>query len=86
MQVRTYYDGFRLAAANFFDNLLPKVVDLQFTRGGPIIAVQVGAEVGRGRSRKREILGEEGERVEGRRGEKGRNRRKRRGRRGVVGW
>ncbi|XP_063613408.1 beta-galactosidase-1-like protein 2 [Penaeus indicus] len=46
MQVRTYYDGFRLAAANFFDNLLPKVVDLQFTRGGPIIAVQIENEYG----------------------------------------
>lgn len=48
MQVRTYYEGFRLAAATFFDNLLPKLVDLQFTRGGPIIAVQVSAG-GRGR-------------------------------------
>ncbi|PYZ99367.1 hypothetical protein A6K26_009645, partial [Gammaproteobacteria bacterium 2W06] len=46
MQVRTYYEGFRLAAATFFDNLLPKLVDLQFTRGGPIIAVQIENEYG----------------------------------------
>lgn len=42
MQVRTYYENFRLAAARYFDAVLPYLADLQFTRGGPIVAVQVG--------------------------------------------
>ncbi|XP_064097722.1 beta-galactosidase-1-like protein 2 [Macrobrachium nipponense] len=46
MQVRTYYDGFRIPLQVYFDNLLPKLVDLQFTRGGPIIAVQIENEYG----------------------------------------
>ncbi|XP_042222809.1 beta-galactosidase-1-like protein 2 [Homarus americanus] len=46
MQVRTYYEGFRTPAAAFFDQLLPKLVDLQFSRGGAIIAVQVENEYG----------------------------------------
>ncbi|XP_071520431.1 beta-galactosidase-1-like protein 2 [Panulirus ornatus] len=46
MQVRTYYEGFRKAAARFFDHLLPRLEDLQFTKGGPIIAVQIENEYG----------------------------------------
>lgn len=46
MQVRTYYEGFRKAAASYFDALLPYVADLQFTRGGPIVAIQVENEYG----------------------------------------
>ncbi|CAL4087794.1 unnamed protein product, partial [Meganyctiphanes norvegica] len=44
MQVRSYYDNFRAAAAKFFNALMPQVVDLQFTKGGPIIMVQVENE------------------------------------------
>lgn len=48
MQVRKSYENFELAAARYFDNLLPLLADLQFTRGGPIIAVQVsGCHCGR---------------------------------------
>ncbi|XP_076060730.1 beta-galactosidase-1-like protein 2 isoform X2 [Oratosquilla oratoria] len=46
MHVRTYYEGFRNAAAKFLNDLFPRVVDLQFTRGGPIIAVQIENEYG----------------------------------------
>ncbi|XP_042862752.1 beta-galactosidase-1-like protein 2 [Penaeus japonicus] len=46
MQVRTYYEGYRTAAGRFWDNLLPNLVDLQYTRGGPIIAVQIENEYG----------------------------------------
>lgn len=46
MQVRQSYENFELAAARYFDTLLPLVADLQFTRGGPIIAVQVENEYG----------------------------------------
>ncbi|KAK3851560.1 hypothetical protein Pcinc_041806 [Petrolisthes cinctipes] len=46
MQVRTYYEGFRVPAANFLDNYLFRLIDYQFTKGGPIIAVQVENEYG----------------------------------------
>uniref|UniRef100_A0A3B4V7V4 Beta-galactosidase-1-like protein 2 n=1 Tax=Seriola dumerili TaxID=41447 RepID=A0A3B4V7V4_SERDU len=41
MRLRTTYPGFTQAVNTFFDKLIPKVVPLQFKKGGPIIAVQV---------------------------------------------
>ncbi|CAL4069324.1 unnamed protein product, partial [Meganyctiphanes norvegica] len=46
MHLRSYYEGYRTAAAAFFDALLPLVNDLQFTNGGPIIMVQIENEFG----------------------------------------
>ncbi|KAK7476642.1 hypothetical protein BaRGS_00032117 [Batillaria attramentaria] len=46
MKVRSNYKPYQDAAARFFANLIPLVTDLQFTRGGPIIAVQVENEFG----------------------------------------
>ncbi|KAG7267776.1 hypothetical protein CRUP_001692 [Coryphaenoides rupestris] len=41
MRVRTTYPGFTHAVNVFFDKLIPKIVPLQFKKGGPIIAVQL---------------------------------------------
>ncbi|PVD26138.1 hypothetical protein C0Q70_13806 [Pomacea canaliculata] len=46
MKVRSNYKPYQDAVTRFFANLLPQVVDLQFTQGGPIIAVQVENEFG----------------------------------------
>uniref|UniRef100_A0A671W7F7 Beta-galactosidase n=1 Tax=Sparus aurata TaxID=8175 RepID=A0A671W7F7_SPAAU len=46
MRLRTTYPGFTQALNTFFDKLIPKVVPLQFKKGGPIIAVQVENEYG----------------------------------------
>nr|XP_033496692.1 beta-galactosidase-1-like protein 2 isoform X3 [Epinephelus lanceolatus] len=46
MKLRTTYPGFTQAVSTFFDQLIPKVVPLQFKKGGPIIAVQVENEYG----------------------------------------
>ncbi|KAM9385248.1 LOW QUALITY PROTEIN: beta-galactosidase-1-like protein 2 [Pholidichthys leucotaenia] len=46
MRLRTTYSGFTQAVNTFFDKLIPKVVPLQFKKGGPIIAVQVENEYG----------------------------------------
>ncbi|XP_006006948.1 beta-galactosidase-1-like protein 2 isoform X2 [Latimeria chalumnae] len=46
MKVRTTYKGFTDAVDAFFDELLPRVVPLQYKKGGPIIAVQVENEYG----------------------------------------
>uniref|UniRef100_A0A3Q3IHX4 Beta-galactosidase n=1 Tax=Monopterus albus TaxID=43700 RepID=A0A3Q3IHX4_MONAL len=46
MRLRTTYPGFTEAVNAFFDKLIPKVVPLQFKKGGPIIAVQVENEYG----------------------------------------
>ncbi|XP_048853660.1 beta-galactosidase-1-like protein 2 isoform X2 [Brienomyrus brachyistius] len=46
MLLRTTYLGFTEAVNSFFDKLIPKVLPLQFKRGGPIIAVQVENEYG----------------------------------------
>ncbi|XP_018016621.1 beta-galactosidase-1-like protein 2 [Hyalella azteca] len=46
MHVRTYYDNYRSAVAAYFGALLPQVADLEFTEGGPIIAVQIENEYG----------------------------------------
>ncbi|XP_038565281.1 beta-galactosidase-1-like protein 2 isoform X1 [Micropterus salmoides] len=46
MRLRTTYPGFTQAVNTYFDKLIPKVVPLQFKKGGPIIAVQVENEYG----------------------------------------
>jgi beta-galactosidase len=46
MQVRCAYPPYLAAVDRFFDALLPRLVDLQSTRGGPIIAMQVENEYG----------------------------------------
>uniref|UniRef100_A0A8C5EWW3 Beta-galactosidase-1-like protein 2 n=1 Tax=Gouania willdenowi TaxID=441366 RepID=A0A8C5EWW3_GOUWI len=46
MKLRTTHRGFTEAVNIFFDKLIPKVVPLQFKKGGPIIAVQVENEYG----------------------------------------
>ncbi|XP_041657884.1 beta-galactosidase-1-like protein 2 [Cheilinus undulatus] len=46
MRLRTTHPGFTDAVNTFFDKLIPKVVPLQFKKGGPIIAVQVENEYG----------------------------------------
>ncbi|XP_069003173.1 beta-galactosidase-1-like protein 2 [Embiotoca jacksoni] len=46
MRLRTTHPGFTQAVNKFFDKLIPKVVPLQFKKGGPIIAVQVENEYG----------------------------------------
>ncbi|MEQ2258876.1 hypothetical protein XENORESO_003775, partial [Xenotaenia resolanae] len=44
MRVRTTHPGFTQAVNAYFDKLVPKMVPLQFKKGGPIIAVQVENE------------------------------------------
>ncbi|XP_072282552.1 beta-galactosidase-1-like protein 2 [Pyxicephalus adspersus] len=46
MQLRTTYKGFAQATESYFDNLIPRVIPHQYTRGGAIIAVQVENEYG----------------------------------------
>lgn len=46
MQVRCAYPPFLAAVDRYFDVLLPRLVDLQSTCGGPIIAMQVENEYG----------------------------------------
>ncbi|AWP00498.1 putative beta-galactosidase-1-like protein 2 [Scophthalmus maximus] len=46
MRLRTTYPGFTQAVETFFDKIIPKVVPLQFKKGGPIVAVQVENEYG----------------------------------------
>ncbi|XP_053125272.1 beta-galactosidase-1-like protein 2 [Hemicordylus capensis] len=46
MQLRTTYKGFTEAVDAYFDQLMKKVVPLQYKKGGPIIAVQVENEYG----------------------------------------
>uniref|UniRef100_A0A667XQ39 Beta-1,3-glucuronyltransferase 1 (glucuronosyltransferase P) b n=1 Tax=Myripristis murdjan TaxID=586833 RepID=A0A667XQ39_9TELE len=46
MKLRTTYPGFTEAVNVFFDKLIPKVLPLQFKKGGPIIAVQLENEYG----------------------------------------
>ncbi|XP_041373724.1 beta-galactosidase-1-like protein 2 isoform X2 [Gigantopelta aegis] len=46
MRVRTNYHGYQKAAKSYLSQLLSRVVDLQFSNGGPIIAVQVENEYG----------------------------------------
>ncbi|XP_030600290.1 beta-galactosidase-1-like protein 2 isoform X2 [Archocentrus centrarchus] len=46
MKLRTTYSGFTDAVNSFFDQLIKKVVPHQYSKGGPIIAVQVENEYG----------------------------------------
>lgn len=46
MKVRTTYPGFTDAVNPYFDQLIQKVVPYQYSKGGPIIAVQVENEYG----------------------------------------
>ncbi|XP_053331955.1 beta-galactosidase-1-like protein 2 [Clarias gariepinus] len=46
MKLRTTYSGFTQAVEAFLDKLIPKIVPLQFRKGGPVIAVQVEHEYG----------------------------------------
>ncbi|XP_077448483.1 beta-galactosidase-1-like protein 2 isoform X1 [Stigmatopora argus] len=46
MKLRTTYHGFTEAVEVFWNKLIPKVVPLQFRKGGPIIAVQVENDYG----------------------------------------
>ncbi|XP_048836274.1 beta-galactosidase-1-like protein 2 isoform X2 [Brienomyrus brachyistius] len=46
MKLRTTYPGFTKAVSSFFDELIPRVVPLQYMNGGPVIAFQVENEYG----------------------------------------
>ncbi|ESP02347.1 hypothetical protein LOTGIDRAFT_224863 [Lottia gigantea] len=46
MKVRSNYEPYQAAVKRFFNHLLPMIEDLQATRGGPIIMVQVENEYG----------------------------------------
>ncbi|KAG5269744.1 hypothetical protein AALO_G00205620 [Alosa alosa] len=46
MKLRTTYSGFISAVNSYFDKLMRRVARLQFSNGGPIIAVQVENEYG----------------------------------------
>ncbi|XP_060069165.1 beta-galactosidase-1-like protein 2 [Ylistrum balloti] len=46
MKVRSNYQPYQDAVDRFFTKLLPLVTDLQYSKGGPIIAVQVENEFG----------------------------------------
>ncbi|XP_032214936.1 beta-galactosidase-1-like protein 2 isoform X1 [Mustela erminea] len=46
MKLRTTYRGFTKAVNHYFDKIIPMVVQLQYGKGGPIIAVQVENEYG----------------------------------------
>ncbi|XP_030247145.1 beta-galactosidase-1-like protein 2 isoform X2 [Sparus aurata] len=46
MKLRTTYPGFTEAVNSFFNQLIKKVVPHQYSKGGPIIAVQVENEYG----------------------------------------
>ena len=50
MRVRSSHEGFLAAARNYLQWLLPLVVPLQQSLGGPIIAVQVRSEPRRDRA------------------------------------
>nr|AAQ14480.1 beta-galactosidase-like protein isoform 1 [Rattus norvegicus] len=46
MKLRTTYKGFTKAMNRYFNNLIPRIAQLQYNKGGPIIAVQVENEYG----------------------------------------
>ncbi|XP_051012758.1 beta-galactosidase-1-like protein 2 [Acomys russatus] len=46
MRLRTTYKGFTRAVNRYFDQLISRVAQFQYKRGGPIIAVQVENEYG----------------------------------------
>uniref|UniRef100_A0A2K6FDT9 Glycoside hydrolase 35 catalytic domain-containing protein n=1 Tax=Propithecus coquereli TaxID=379532 RepID=A0A2K6FDT9_PROCO len=46
LELRTTSKGFIEAVDKYFDHLIPRVIPLQYCRGGPVIAVQVENEYG----------------------------------------
>ncbi|KAM9728968.1 beta-galactosidase-1-like protein 2 [Menidia menidia] len=46
MRLRTTHPGFTQAVNTYFDKLIPKLVPLQYKKGGPIIAMQIENEYG----------------------------------------
>ncbi|XP_052802996.1 beta-galactosidase-1-like protein 2 [Mya arenaria] len=46
MKVRSNYLGYQKAVERFFNKLIPLITDLQYSNGGPIIAVQIENEFG----------------------------------------
>ncbi|XP_023559591.1 beta-galactosidase-1-like protein 2 isoform X2 [Octodon degus] len=46
MKLRTTYRGFQKAVNRYFDQLIPRIALLQYSKGGPIIAVQIENEYG----------------------------------------
>ena len=46
MRVRTMYKPYLNAVDEYFDKLLPMLVDLQYMKGGPVIAIQIENEYG----------------------------------------
>lgn len=46
MKVRSTYTGYTQAVESYFEKLLPRLVPLQYSKGGPIIAVQIENEYG----------------------------------------
>lgn len=56
MKVRQNYQPFLERTKIFFDQLLPRLHDLQFTKGGPIIAVQIENEYANFEPRDKEYL------------------------------
>uniref|UniRef100_A0A8C3WB60 Beta-galactosidase n=1 Tax=Catagonus wagneri TaxID=51154 RepID=A0A8C3WB60_9CETA len=46
MKLRTTYKGFIKAVNHYFDDLIPRILSLQFQEDGPIIAMQVENEYG----------------------------------------
>ncbi|XP_064611298.1 beta-galactosidase-1-like protein 2 [Liolophura sinensis] len=46
MKLRSNYPPYQKAVSDFFEKLIPMVTDLQYSRGGPIIMVQVENEFG----------------------------------------
>lgn len=46
MKVRSNYEGYKAAVERYFNTLIPMIADLQYSKGGPIIAVQIENEFG----------------------------------------
>ena len=46
MRVRSCYPGYMDAVSRYYDELVPRLLDLQVTRGGPVLAMQVENEYG----------------------------------------
>lgn len=46
MKVRSNYQGYKDAVERYFKKLIPLVADLQYSQGGPLIAVQIENEFG----------------------------------------
>ena len=46
MRVRTCCEGYISTVSRYYDQLVPRLADLQITRGGPVLAMQVENEYG----------------------------------------